>query len=185
MYWCTLAPGPAARTWPKRREEEMVFDSARRFRSCEGAATVVYTVGRSYASRPSSSTKPVRSHVYQPMPHPWTFTPGGGEFSWILPTLGLWFSSLISRDDQDRTWLNGGRPNCYWMTGWFNPTGFLTAMKQEVTRKHKAEKWALDDVVYRTETTALERETNEEVISQQLRSRGDLMANWLSRGDLV
>ena len=52
----------------------MVFDSARRFRSCEGAATVVYTVGRSYASRPSSSTKPVRSHVYQPMPHPWTFT---------------------------------------------------------------------------------------------------------------
>jgi dynein heavy chain len=91
------------------------------------------------------------------VPHTWTFTPAGDEFSWILPTLGLWFSSLISRDDQDRSWLTSGRPNCYWMTGWFNPTGFLTAMKQEVTRKHKAETWALDDFVYRTETPALER----------------------------
>ena len=33
----------------------------------------------------------------------------------------------------------------------------LTAMKQEVTRKHKAEKWALDDVVYHTEVTTYER----------------------------
>jgi dynein heavy chain len=91
------------------------------------------------------------------VPHTWTFTPAGDEFSWIMPTLGLWFSSLISRDDQDRSWLNTGRPNCYWMTGWFNPTGFLTAMKQEVTRKHKADKWALDDVVYRTETQPKDR----------------------------
>lgn len=30
-------------------------------------------------------------------------------------------------------------------------------MKQEVTRKHKAEKWALDDVVYHTEVTSYER----------------------------
>lgn len=35
--------------------------------------------------------------------------------------------------------------------------GMLTAMKQEVTRKHKAEKWALDDVVYHTEVTSYER----------------------------
>lgn len=35
--------------------------------------------------------------------------------------------------------------------------GMLTAMKQEVTRRHKAEKWALDDVVYHTEVTAYER----------------------------
>lgn len=33
----------------------------------------------------------------------------------------------------------------------------LTAMKQEVTRKHKVEKWALDDVVYHTEVTSYER----------------------------
>lgn len=30
-------------------------------------------------------------------------------------------------------------------------------MKQEVTRKHKADKWALDDVVYRTEVQPFER----------------------------
>ena len=39
MYWCTDAPGPAARTCPKRSELEMALDSARRLRSCDGAAT--------------------------------------------------------------------------------------------------------------------------------------------------
>jgi dynein heavy chain len=91
------------------------------------------------------------------VPRTWIYTVTGDEFSWILPTLGLWFSSLMARDDQSRTWLNSGRPPCYWLTGFFNPTGFLTAMKQEVTRKHKSDKWALDDVVYRTEVTQLER----------------------------
>jgi dynein heavy chain len=91
------------------------------------------------------------------VPHTWTFTVAGDEFSWILPTLGLWFSSLLSRDEQDRTWLNQGRPNCYWLTGFFNPQGMLTAMKQEVTRQHISEKWALDDVVYHTEVTGFER----------------------------
>ncbi|CAM9270057.1 unnamed protein product, partial [Laminaria digitata] len=98
------------------------------------------------------------------VPRLWAFTITGDEFSWILPTLGLWFSSLITRDEQDRAWLNNGRPTCYWLTGFFNPqasekpcAGMLTAMKQEVTRKHKAEKWALDDVVYHTEVTSYER----------------------------
>jgi dynein heavy chain, axonemal len=51
----------------------------------------------------------------------WTYTIAGDEFSWILPTLGLWFSSLITRDEQSRNWLNNGRPNVYWLTGFFNP----------------------------------------------------------------
>merc|ERR1712139_166018 len=38
-----------------------------------------------------------------------------------------------------------------------NPNGFLTAMKQEVVRRHKAERWSLDDVVDRTEVTTWDR----------------------------
>lgn len=91
------------------------------------------------------------------VPHFWENTLTGDEFSWRLPTLGLWFSSLLNRDDQYRSWLDNGRPNVFWLTGFFNPNGCLTAMKQEVTRKHKAEKWALDDVVYHTEVTNYER----------------------------
>jgi len=91
------------------------------------------------------------------VPNLWTYTITGDEFSWILPTIGLWFSSLIFRDDQDRTWLNTGRPSAFALTLFFNPNGFLTAMKQEVVRKHKADKWSLDDVVDRTEATNFER----------------------------
>lgn len=58
---------------------------------------------------------------HQQVPRLWAFTITGDEFSWILPTLGLWFSSLITRDEQDRAWLNNGRPTCYWLTGFFNP----------------------------------------------------------------
>jgi dynein heavy chain len=91
------------------------------------------------------------------VPYYWENTLTGDEFSWRLPTLGLWFSSLLNRDTQYRNWLNNGRPNSFWLTGFFNPNGCLTAMKQEVTRKHKAEKWALNDVVYHTEVTNFER----------------------------
>jgi dynein heavy chain len=93
------------------------------------------------------------------VPQPWLFTVAGDEFSWILPTLGLWFSSLLLRDDQDRTWLTTGRPSTYWLTGFFNPQGMLTAMKQEVCRKHQkdANKWALDDITYHTEVTHYEK----------------------------
>jgi len=100
------------------------------------------------------------------VPETWVLTVAGDEFSWILPTLGLWFSSLLLRDEQDRTWLNNGRPNSYWLTGFFNPQGMLTAMKQEVTRNHKNEKWALDDVIYHTEVSSFER-------VEQVRSKPD------------
>lgn len=93
------------------------------------------------------------------VPTSWLFTVAGDEFSWILPTLGLWVSSLLLRDDQDREWLNKGRPNSFWLTGFFNPQGMLTAMKQEVCRKHAkdAVKWALDDIVYHTEVTSYDK----------------------------
>lgn len=73
--------------------------------------------------------------------------------SWEASTLGNWFTGLLQRYDQLNKWLNLGRPKAYWMTGFFNPQGFLTAMKQEVNRKHAADKWALDDVVMTSEVT--------------------------------
>ena len=73
--------------------------------------------------------------------------------SWESLTLGNWFTGLLQRYDQLNKWINTGRPKAYWMTGFFNPQGFLTAMKQEVNRKHAADKWALDDVVMTSEVT--------------------------------
>ncbi|KDO17449.1 hypothetical protein SPRG_17131, partial [Saprolegnia parasitica CBS 223.65] len=54
-------------------------------------------------------------------------------------------------------WVEKTKPNTFWLTGFFNPQGFLTAMRQEVTRHHVNDKWALDDVVYHTEVTEYEK----------------------------
>jgi dynein heavy chain len=84
-------------------------------------------------------------------PKTWVYTVTGDEFSWIVPVLGLWFSQLLQRDQQNRTWLNNGRPFAYWLTGFSNPQGYMTAVKQEVTRRYKSNGWGLDDMVYHTE----------------------------------
>lgn len=94
------------------------------------------------------------------VPQNWIYDATGVEISWQLPFLGSWFSSFTERYAQLNNWLkNQQRPNTFWLTGFFNPQGFLTAMKQEVTRMHKGgtgpggkvqEAWSLDDVVYQT-----------------------------------
>jgi len=47
--------------------------------------------------------------------------------------------------------VHSGRPKSYWLPGFTNGQGFLTACRQEVTRSHQG--WALDDVAVFTEVT--------------------------------
>jgi len=84
-------------------------------------------------------------------PVSWYLHGSGAEIAWTLPTLALWFQGLLDREVQLLTWMNNTRPVTFWLTGFFNPQGFLTAARQEVTRRHAAEKWALDDVVIKTD----------------------------------
>jgi dynein heavy chain len=86
------------------------------------------------------------------------------KVSWLAPTLGLWFSGLLNRYEQWERWMSQGRPKSFWLTGFFNGQGFLTAVKQEVTRKHNG--WALDDVVLMTDVVKLEVDTVKDAPSE-------------------
>lgn len=74
----------------------------------------------------------------------------------MAPNLGIWYGSLLLRDEQYRTWLKSGKPYCFWMSGFFNPQGFVTSVQQEITRAHKFENWALDSVVIHAEVTEID-----------------------------
>ena len=76
----------------------------------------------------------------------------------LAPNMGVWWLNILNRAEQFTNWLRNGRPSTFWLTGIFNPTGFLTANRQEVCRKHSKDNWALDDVIDSSEVLRLERD---------------------------
>merc|ERR1719420_2928510 len=87
------------------------------------------------------------------VPTCWYLDASGAEISWLMPNIGGWFTGLTDRATMLNTWLENGRQimKAYWLTGFTNAQGFLTGMRQEVTRQHKKDQWALDDVINHTE----------------------------------
>eukprot|EP00667_Euglena_gracilis_P000005 EG_transcript_5 len=79
--------------------------------------------------------------------------------SWPAPNMGLWFAELVKRHEQLNDWVLHDRPAKYWLTGFFNPQGFLTSVRQEVCRAHSRDGWSLDGM--ETKSDVLKQEKHE------------------------
>ncbi|PFH32513.1 putative dynein gamma chain, flagellar outer arm [Besnoitia besnoiti] len=106
------------------------------------------------------------------VPKKWLRDPSGAEISWISPTLGKWFSGMQQRVEQLVSWLQNGRPKSFWLSGFFNPEGFLTGVMQEVTRQHKKDQWGLDDVVLHTEVKGYDYDKVKEIPDEGVNIHG-------------
>jgi dynein heavy chain len=99
-----------------------------------------------------------------------------------MPNIGAWFTGLLDRQVLLSTWLENGRQHmkAYWLTGFTNAQGFLTAVRQEVTRQHKKDQWALDDVMNHTEILMVDVERVKEVPDEGQNIHGLFMegARW-------
>jgi dynein heavy chain len=53
-----------------------------------------------------------------------------------IKSLASWIKDLNLRVEFMRSWLKGGHPSCYWLSGFFFPHGFMTGTLQTFARKH-------------------------------------------------
>jgi dynein heavy chain len=86
--------------------------------------------------------------------------PAWSAVSWPSPSVATWFGEVLRRFEQLDAWARQGRPTYYWFSGFFNPQGFLTSVRQEITRSHAGTggqtAWALDRVETRTDVRPYE-----------------------------
>ncbi|VVC27572.1 Dynein heavy chain domain, partial [Cinara cedri] len=73
------------------------------------------------------------------------------SISWTSSAIGFWFEECLKRHKQIDSWIFTKKPIIFWMTGFFNPQGFLTSMKQEISRAHNG--WTLDNIALENEVT--------------------------------
>lgn len=100
----------------------------------------------------------------------------------MTPTLGGWIEGFKNRYNQLNTWYTTGRPVSFWLTGFFNPQGFLTGMKQEVTRTKKGA-WLLNEVEYKTDVKPDVINTDNGTLDRNLAPASDgVLVHGLYRG---
>lgn len=98
------------------------------------------------AMAPSLST--LRSSIeVGEVPRAWQSSATGDDLSWQSDTLAAWIDGLLKRNKQLEQWVTSGQPMCFWLPGFSNPQGFLTAVRQEVCRGLASPKPALDDLI--------------------------------------
>lgn len=86
-------------------------------------------------------------------PRDFVFDAVGEEVSWRALSLSGWVDTFIKRREQLGNWLEKA-PTSFWFGGFFNPRGFLTAIRQGVSRKQdKRRELPLDKMVLDTEVT--------------------------------
>merc|ERR1712051_765602 len=93
-------------------------------------------------------------------PRDFVFDAVGEEVSWRALSLSGWVDTFLKRHEQLANWLEKA-PTSFWFGGFFNPRGFLTAIRQGVSRKqNKKHEQSLDSMVLDTEVTDLESVDN-------------------------
>uniref|UniRef100_G1PVX8 Dynein axonemal heavy chain 9 n=2 Tax=Myotis lucifugus TaxID=59463 RepID=G1PVX8_MYOLU len=70
--------------------------------------------------------------------------------------LAVWFLDLLSRIKELEAWVGDfAMPSTVWLTGFFNPQSFLTAIMQSMARKNE---WPLDQMALQCDVTKKNRE---------------------------
>eukprot|EP00762_Andalucia_godoyi_P000666 ANDGO_05308.mRNA.1 Dynein-1-beta heavy chain len=73
-----------------------------------------------------------RCFLFQKVPPKWA----ANAFP-SLKSLGAWTKDLLQRIDFLRSWVTNGVPSVFWISGFYFPQGFLTAVLQQHARKYR------------------------------------------------